>query len=365
MNSLLFVVAAALASPQDACTLESVEPKEGACELTFKCPWPKGTALRLEFTRRTTHVSWAPRIEKDASGREFENVSLAIRQHSRDVHKDALQTEAEGGFTYAFKPKVPGVYHVAVIYDPGAQENVNPRFTRDNRTVHRIISLTPGQAETIILDDDKELLRFSKEFFQTLRAAIQKSDRDYEVEAVMRPLVEEVLRRGKTTQLPGCYSIMEHLSPYIMSEPKDPKRIGPNDPRKLTPNKIDIKTAHLPLAIVRETMILMIILMEDMLQEAALVAPLTTYVGDRREVVMRLSRELPEILKRLRKLEPVGKLTYIFRETHYARLVEDSCAAASTMLERRSADEAKLKELLPLLAGAAKAIGHPFDSIKE
>lgn len=365
MTALLLIAAAALASPQDACALQSVEPKDGVCEMSFKCPWPKGTSLSLEITRRTTHVSWAPRIEKDASGREFENVSLAIRQHSRHVHRGSLETAEDGGFTYSWKPGVPGIYHLLVLYDPGAQANVHPRYTRENRTVHRVIALTPGQAETIIVDDDKELLRFSKEFFQTLRAAIQKSDFDHEIEAIMRPHVEQALSRGKTTQLPGCYSVMEHLSPYIMSEPKDPKRTGPNDPRKLTPNKIDIKTAHFPLAIVRETMVLMIILMEDMLKEAAAIAPVTTYTGDRRDAVVRLTRELPEILKKLRKLEPVGKLNYIFRTTEFNKLVEDSCAMAATMLDRHAADETAMKDLLTKLADSAKAIGHPFDSIKE
>jgi hypothetical protein len=105
--------------------------------------------------------------------------------------------------------------------------------------------------------------------------------------------------------------------------------------------------------------------MEDMLQEAATVAPISTYTGDRREAVLRLTRELPEILKKVKKLEPAGKLTYIFRETRFSQLVEDTCAAAATMLDRREADDSKVKELMGKLGAAAKALGHPFDSIKE
>lgn len=367
MMQLLVLLAAALSPQQAACALESVEEKDGAYEASFACPWPKGTALRLEITRRTTHMSWAPRIEKDAAGRDVENVSLAIQKRQRAVHRDALKTDRNDGFTYTWKPKVAGVYHIQVVYDPGAQSAPNPRFPRENKTVHRLVALAPGQPHAIIVDDGRDALQFSKEFFRTLRAAIQKSNTDFELEAAMRPLIDEVLKRGEFTQHPGTYSVMEHLSPYVMSEPKDPKKTGPNDPRVMTPNKIDIKTANLPLAIVRESMVLAILMMEDAVQEAALLAPLpaTTYTGTRRDSAERLARELPETIRGLQKLEPAGRLGYAFRVTKFDQLMTDSYMAVASMLEKRTVDESLVKDLLARLGDAAKTIGHPFESIKE
>jgi hypothetical protein len=367
MTPLLILLAAALSPPQEACALESVEEKDGVYESAFACPWPKGTALRLEITRRTTHMSWAPKIEKDATGRDVERVSLAIQKRQRTVHRDTLKTDRNGGFTYSWKPKIPGVYHIQVVYDPGSQSAPNPRFPRENKTVHRLLALAPGQANGIVVDDARDALQYSKEFFRTLRAAIQKSNTDFELEAHMRPLIDEVLKRGEFTQHPGTYSLMEHLSPYVMSEPKDPKKTGPNDPRVMTPNKIDIKTANLPLAIVRESMVLAILMMEDAVQEAALLAPLpeSTYPGIRRTAVERLALELPETVKGLQKLEPAGRLGYAFRATKFEQLLTESSAAVGGMLQKRSVDEPLVKDLLDRLNDAAKILGHPFESIKE
>ena len=373
MSAMVAILALALApqAPSPAvpvtCALESVEVKDGAYECTFKCRWPKGTALRLEITRRTTHVSWAPKVEKDVTGMDVELVSLAIQKRQRLVHRDTLKTDKDEGFVYAWTPKVAGVYHILVIYDPVGQSTVDPRFRKENRTAHRLLALEPGQARGIIVDDASEALRFSTEYFRTLRAGIQKSNTDVELEALMRPLIDEVLKRGETTQHPGTYSIMEHLSPYVMSEPKDPKKNGPNDPRVMSPNKIDIKTSNLPPSIVRESMILAILMMEDTLEEAALLAPLpdSVYTGRRRDAVELLAAEVPEAVTKLKKLAPASKLGYIFRVTQPEKILTDAADTVAAMLQKRQADEAATKNLLERLKEAAKTIGHPFDGMKE
>lgn len=366
MGTVLAFLAAMLSAPQDGCALEMVEEKDGAYEALFKCPWPKGTALRLEITRRTTQVSWSPKIEKDAVGNDVERVSLAIQKRQRVVHRDALKMERDGEFSYAWKPKIPGVYHIQVIYDPVGQPAQNPRFAKENRTTHRLLALAPGQAQEIIVDDAKEAVRFGKEFFQSLRAGIQKSDTDVELEKHMRPLVDEALRRGEFTQHPGAYSIMEHLSPYVMSQPKDPKKSGPNDPRVMIPNKIDIKTANFPPSVVRESMILAILVMEDAIEEAVLLARLeTAAAGYRRDALERMAMELPEAVAKLRKLEPASRLNYAFRATGFEKLMADGAAAVSKMLEKRAVDEAAVKDLRDRLKDAAKTIGHPFEGMKE
>ena len=374
MSIYLLALAAALAVPQDPaprvleqCVLESVEEKDGAFVSTFKCPWPKGTVLRLEITRRTTQMSWAPRMEKDASGNDVERVNLAIQKRQRTVHREVFKVDGEGTCSYTWKPKVPGIYHLLIVYDPVAQANPDPKFRRENRTVHRIFALSSGQSHEIVVDDGREALRYSAEYFRNLRVAIQGSRNDNELELKMRPMVDEVLKRGETTQHPGTYSLMEHLSPYVMSKPKDPEKTGPDDPRVMSPNKIDIKTANLPPSIVRESLILAILMMEDAVEEAALLAPMpaSKFTGDRRTAVERIAAELPAAYKDLRKLEPSSKLGYVYRESKFEGLVTGFSALITRMFEKREADEAAVKEMLEALKAAAKLIGHPFDSMKE
>lgn len=359
---------AAPAPAASRCEFESVEETDGTYECAFTCPWPRGTLLRLEVLRRTTHLSWAPWMEKDSAGSPVEKVNLWVKARNETVHRAQVRLEKDGEFLVRWKPKVPGVYHLQIVYDPGQQGGArDPRFRKEDRSTHRLAALSAGQIREILFEDAKETLRFSDEFFRTLRAAITSSSSDVELEGKMRKLIDEALKRGDTTQHPGTYSLMEHLSPYVLSVPKDPKKDGPNDPRKMSPNKIDVKTANLPPSILRESMVLGCMLMEDAVEEALLLAPqpASKYAGDRRAAVDRLASEIPNACEDLRKLEPSSKLGYVTRTSQFHKLLKEASETVIRMLERRAADPEAAKAILARLRAAAVTIGDPVGSLKE
>jgi len=374
MVANVLALVAALASLQDGsaprlkkCELEGVVEKDGAYSVTFTCPWPKGTALRVEVQRRTTQMSWAPWMTKDATGKDIEKVNLAIQKRFRAVHRANVSSDRDGGFTFTWTPKISGIYHLQVTFDPAQQTTRDPRFRDENRSVHRIFALKRGQTREIIVDDCREALRFSAEFFKDLRAAIARSNTDNEVEAFMRKQIEEALRRGEFTQHPGTYSLMEQLSPYVLSLPKDPAKDGPDEPRVLSPNKIDVKTANLPHSIVRESLVLAIIAAEDGIQEAALLAamPEGQEVGTRKDAAWLVMKELPGAVADLLKLEPGSRLVGVLRNSELKQVLADAVAASVRMLEGGPANEVEVKGLLERLDKASKTVGDPIGSLTD
>jgi len=183
----------------------------------------------------------------------------------------------------------------------------------------------------------------------------------------MRKHIDEALRRGEFTQHPGTYSLMEQLSPYVLSFPKDPAKDGPDEPRVLSPNKIDVKTANLPHSIARESLVLAIIAAEDGIQEAALLAamPEGQDVGTRKDAVWRVMKELPEAFGDLLKLEPGSRLVGVLRKSGLKQLLADAVAASVRMLEGGAADEAEVKGFLDRLDAASKTVGDPIGSLQE
>jgi len=160
---------------------------------------------------------------------------------------------------------------------------------------------------------------------------------------------------------------MEQLSPYVLSLPKDPAKDGPDEPRVLSPNKIDVKTANLPHSIVRESLVLAIIAAEDGIQEAALLAamPEGQEVGTRKDAAWLVMKELPGAVADLLKLEPGSRLVGVLRNSELKQVLADAVAASVRMLEGGPANEVEVKGLLERLDKASKTVGDPIGSLTD
>lgn len=369
-----FVLAAALglgfspagaqeAKEKAAIVLLNVVDKDGVYEMQFRTPYPKGTIVRLSVDRFVNYVTWTPWLETVA-GTSIELVNLTIADQRIDLASESKAVDKEGRFTFKLKPPHPGIFRVNTYYDPMLQTVRQPAKAAVTRCEHALLAFQDMQAQKVIYEESAEILDFAKNFFSTLRKAINSSKLGTEVEDKMRPLMEEAGRRGRTTFHPGTYGLMENLNAYVGSVPMDPKE--PDGERVLSPNKIDVKTSNLPFSVLRESVMICFLLARECVLEAGRLAdvPGDVDVSERDRNLRALIVEIDKALPAVVKLDTKGQIQPLVSSTGARKVLADAIRLVNSQLDGRSMDEDGQKRWMESYNKAAGVIRDAKKSLK-
>jgi len=364
---LAVVLLAAL--PQDppatpAIELAHVREEKGSYLVGFRTPVPPGSTLKVTLFRRVHAMNWSPWFEEDAKGAKIENVNLTILREDQIVRVFRPRVDVEKFVYVTVRTPQPGLYRIEVTYDPAGQEKVDPKVRGELRVSRELLAFGPEEARQALVDEARKAVEYSEDFFGELRRRLKESKGEDEVYKSMSPKMEEATRRAKATLHAGTYSLMEHLAPYIATEPAEAE--GESDAPAMSPNRIDLKTKNLGLSCLRESLSLALQMAEASLREAERLAPLPedAKTGDRVRMARACVSGLKAAVADLPKLDPTGRMSRLMSRTEAAQVLGDAADLVDEMLRKREVDARKVAEMLARLAKAEEITAHPRESLK-